>query len=461
MAERYDLVIIGAGPAGYVAAIRAAQLGMRVVCIEKSQTLGGTCLNVGCIPSKALLQSTEYFDLIRRDGRIHGIDFDNASYNFLQMMQRKEEVVESLTDGIASLFKKNKVEWIHGEASFVDAHTLKVGEQEIAGDFILIATGSEPVELPFLPFDDERIVSSTGALSLKEVPEKMIVIGAGVIGVELGSVYRRLGCEVTFIEMLDRITPTMDRTICKTFLQILKKQGLTFHLGAKVLSGSKDENGVTLQVQLPEGEQDFSADVVLVAVGRRPYSKGLNLDEIDIATNRHGQIIIDGMFRTSREHIYAVGDIVDGPMLAHKASEEGMAAVEVIAGETPHINYIAIPNVVYTHPEVACVGLTEEEATGEGLSVFTGTAFFKGNPRARCSHDTDGLVKLVGDEKSGALLGMHIVGPHASEMIGEAVIALEKRMTIEELAYASHAHPTLSEAIKDAAFAALKRPIHG
>lgn len=463
--SKYDIVVIGSGPGGYVAAIRAAQLGFKTACIEKESSLGGTCLNVGCIPSKTFLQSTEYYSLMEKDAEVHGIEFQNLKPDFTKMVERKESVVKGLTDGIAQLFKKNKIDRIQGHASFVTPNKIEVDngkeKQQIVADYFILATGSEPTPLPFLPFDEKTILSSTGALSLKKIPKKMIVIGAGVIGVELASVYRRIGTEVTIVEMLDVICPAMDATISKTLLQILKKQGLEFYLGAKVKEGKINSKGATITFSHENKDVKIEADVVLVAVGRRPYTKGLNLEKAGITCTKQGLIPVDNTFRTSQSHVFAIGDIVDGPMLAHKASEEGVAAVEVIAGLNPHVNYIAIPNVIYTHPEVAAAGLTESEANAFGLKPIVGVFNFKGNPRARCSNDTEGLVKIIGDEASGRLLGLHIIGPHASELIGEGVIALEKGATIEEIANASHAHPTLCEAIKDAALAALKRPIHG
>lgn len=458
--KKYDVIVIGSGPGGYVAAIRAAQLGLKTACVEKDKTLGGTCLNVGCIPSKALLQSTEYYHLLKHDGDTHGISYKGLSFDFKKMMDRKDGVVKGLTQGIAALFNKNKIDRIEGVASFVDPHTIEVNGEKISGSHFILATGSEPVELPFLPFDEEKVVSSTGALSLKNVPKKMLVIGAGVIGLELASVYKRLGTEITVVEMLDTVTPMMDHTVCKTLLQIFKKQGLEFFLRAKVTAGKVSKKGVKITFEHEGNEQTRDVDVVLVSVGRRPYSKGLNLENASVVMNR-GFVVVDGQFRTSQPHIYAIGDLTDGPGLAHRASEEGMAAAEIIAGKHSHVNLMAIPNVVYTHPEVASVGLTEKEAKDMGLQPMVGMFQFKGNPRARCSNDTDGIVKLIGDAASGRLIGLHIVGPHASELIGEGVMAIESKMTVEEIAIASHAHPTLTEAIKDAALAALKRPIHG
>lgn len=452
----YDVIVIGAGPGGYVAAIRCAQLGLKTACIESRKTLGGTCLNVGCIPSKTLLQSTEYYELLAKKADEHGLTVKEAGYDFKKMMQRKEEVVKGLVDGIASLFKKNKIDWIEGKARFSGENEVEVeGKKYSASNFIL-ATGSDSIELPFLPFDEKVVVSSTGALAFKKVPEKLVVIGGGVIGVELASVYSRLGSKVTVIELMDVICPGMDAIVSKTLLQSLKKQGIQFELGAKVQKGEKKKNGIAITYN----DQEIEADAALVAVGRKPYTEGLGLGEVGIETDKRGFIPVDGLFRTKHSHIYAIGDIVDGPMLAHRASEEGIAAAEIIAGHKPHINYMAIPNVVYTHPEVATVGLTEKEAKEGGLEVITGTAYFRGNPRARCSADTDGAVKVIGDKASGRLVGLHIVGPHASEMIGEGVVAIEAKMSVEALARASHAHPTLSEAIMEAAQGALKRAIH-
>lgn len=444
MAE-YDLAVIGAGPGGYVAAIRAAQLGLKTVCIDARETLGGTCLNVGCIPSKALLQSTLHYEFLRKHAKDHGIECDHPTINFTALMSRKARIVESLVTGIAGLFNRHKIDWIRGIARFKSPHELVVGDQTIQTKNVIIATGSEPTPLPFLPFDEERIVSSTGILALKQIPKRLLVIGAGVIGVELASVYCRLGSETVVMEMLDQICPTMDADISKALQKSLKKQGIDFHLGVKV-----DQAKI----------ESFAPDIVLVAVGRRPFTSNLGLDSVGIQPDKRGFIPVDQAFRTTQSHIYAVGDVIEGAMLAHKASEEGVAAVEIIAGLKPHINYLTIPNVIYTHPEVASVGLTSKEAQEAGLQVMTGSYMFRGNPRARCAGEEEGLVKIVGDSRSGRLLGMHIVGAAASEMIGEGVIAMEARWTVEQLANASHAHPTLCEAIKEAALDCLKRAIH-
>ena len=460
MSKKYDLIVIGSGPGGYVAAIRAAQLGMSVACVEKDSTLGGTCLNVGCIPSKALLHSSEYFHKFQTEGKEHGIECSDLKVNLAQMMKRKEGVVKGFTQGIEYLFKKNKITWIKGEAKLTSGTTVDVGGESYEASHILLATGSESIPLPFLPFDEKVVVSSTGALSLSKVPKKLLLVGAGVIGLELGSVYRRLGAEVTVIELLDRVCPMFDREISKTIFNIFKKQGMEFHLSAKVKAGSQKNGSVSLSVETTEGEKTFDGDVALVGIGRRPYVRGLGLEELGIALDGRGGVKIDANFRTSIPTVYAIGDLVDGPMLAHKASEEGIAAVEMIAGRPAHINYLAIPNVMYTWPEVACVGMSEEDAAEAGIEVIKGTFPFKANSRARCSGDDDGLVKIIGEKNSDRLIGMHIVGPNASEMIGEGVVALEKKMTVHELAYASHAHPTCSEAIKEAALAVHKQALH-
>jgi len=463
--KKYDVVVIGSGPGGYVAAIRSAQLGFKTACIEKEPTLGGTCLNVGCIPSKTLLQSTEYYSLMGDHGAELGIEFDGLRYEFQRMMERKGEVVKGLTEGIDQLFKKNKITRIDGTAKFVNANTVEItrenGNELVDATYFIIATGSEPFPLPFLPFDEKVVLSSTGALSLPVVPKSMVVIGAGVIGVELASVYQRLGCDVTLVEMLDHICPANDQAISKNFLQILKKQGLKFFLSAKVTGGKVHEKGVVVKFTHDGADMSFDVEVVLVAVGRRPYTQGLALDKAGVKLSPKGLIEVDNSFRTSKKNILAIGDVIDGPMLAHKASEEGIAAVELLAGLESHVNYTAIPNVIYTHPEVASVGLTEKEANELGLTPQIGIVYFRGNPRARCSGDTEGLVKIIGDKTSGRLIGLHIIGPHASELIAEGVMALEKKATLEDIARASHAHPTLSEAIKEAALTALKRPIHG
>lgn len=460
----YTLAVIGSGPGGYVAAIRAAQLGLKTVCIEKGSTLGGSCLNVGCIPSKALLQSSEYYELLKHRLGPHGLSFDHLNCDFSKMMKRKEEVVKGLVDGIPLLFKRHKVDQVMGSARFIDAHSLEISndgkKQTVSADYFLIATGSEPIALPFLPFDEKQVLSSTGALALESVPKSLLVIGAGAIGLELASVYNRLGSKVDVVEMLDRVSPAMDLTISRQLQQCLKKQGLEFYLSAQVTTAKKNGNSVILEISHENQKKELSAEKVLVAVGRRPYTQGLGLKEMGIGVTPKGFIEVDGTFRTSQPHIYAIGDVIEGPMLAHKASEEGMVAVERIAGMKPKINYLAIPNVIYTHPEAASVGLTEKEAQDGGLELQIGTCFFKANPRARCAGETEGLVKVIGDAGTGRLLGMHILGAQASELIQAGVYAMQKGMTLEEIATTSHAHPTLAEAIKEAALQALGRAIH-
>lgn len=461
--EKFDVAVIGAGPGGYVAAIRAAQLGFSVACVEKNKTLGGTCLNVGCIPSKSLLYSSEVYSHLLKEGSELGINSKDLTIDFPQMMHRKNKIVEGLVNGVAGAFKKNLITRLEGHATFLSPERLEVkGATEtkvIEAKYFILATGSEPVQLPFLKFGG-RVISSTEALSLQSIPRTMLVIGAGVIGVELASVYNRLGSEVTMIEMLPKICPQNDEAVSKMLLQILKKQGLKFLLGAKVKSGKVEEASVALKVEVDHAEVDLSADVCLVAVGRRPYSQSLGLDTIGIQPDSRGQVAVDANFRTACPNVFAIGDLIDGPMLAHKASEEGIAVAEIIAGLKPHVNYLTIPNVIYTSPEVAAVGLTEEEAKGLGIETVIGICSFKANPRARCMGQTEGMVKILGDKKTGRLLGMHIIGPSASEMIGEGVIALEKKATVEELARASHAHPTLAEAIMEASQSALGRSIH-
>lgn len=444
----FDIAIIGAGPGGYVAALHAASLKLKTVCIDKGEELGGTCLNIGCIPSKALLQSSEHFAFFKERAKEHGIEARELSLNFPQMMERKGQVVQSLVHGIAGLFKNGGITRLQGSAKFLSPNELAVGNQKITAKNIIIATGSVPIELPFMPFDEKTIISSTGALSLPKIPKELLVIGAGVIGVELASVYQRLGSHVTLIEMLDQICPTMDASVSKSLLAILKKQGLTFHLSTQVKSASIKPGNVELT--LSQGG-NITGDCALVAVGRRPYTQDLGLAEIGIQTDAKGFIPVDGNFRTKHPHIYAIGDVIEGPMLAHKASDEGIVAVDLIAGRKATINYLAIPNVIYTHPEVAALGFTESEAKALNIPIVTGTSYFKASGRARAAGDTDGFVKVIGEKSSGRLIGMHIIGPHASEMIGEGVMAIEKRMTLREIAYAPHAHPTLSETIKEAA----------
>ncbi len=452
----FDLAVIGSGPGGYVAAIRAAQAGMRVVCIEKEKTFGGSCLNVGCIPSKALLHSTEYYYRVAHEGKAHGIEAENLKVNLTQMMERKSKVVAGLTSGVAYLFKKNQVETLFGEAELVSPQQIRVGEKVVEAKSILLATGSEPIPLPFLPFDEKKILSSTGALALTTIPKKMVIIGAGIIGLELGSVYRRIGSEITVVELLDRVTPTLDRELSQGIQKILQKQGFTFHLQTKLTAGRIENDQVILSL---ENQPELTADLVLIAIGRRPYSKNLGLEKVGIRQEK-GRVVIDDQFRTSIPNIYAIGDLVDGPMLAHKASEEGVAVADLLAGNSVRVNYLAIPNVMYTWPEVASVGMTEEEAAAANLLFLVGKFPFKANARARCSGDEEGFVKILAEKESQRIIGLHIIGPNASEMIHEGVLAIDQKLTLHALAHATHAHPTCSEAIKEAAMAAFSKPLH-
>lgn len=460
--KKFDVAIIGAGPAGYVAAIRARQQGFSTVCIEKRKHLGGTCLNVGCIPSKALLHSTELFHQMEQ-AKEHGIRVEKLAVDLAEMMQRKTKVVESLTNGIDFLFKKNKVERMHGTATFLSPKELEIGETKeiIKATTFILATGSQPIALPFLPFDEKIVLSSTGALSLQTIPEKMLIIGAGIIGLELGSVYQRLGSKIEVIELLDRPVATMDQDICKEVLKVFKKQGMEFHLSTKVMDAKIGQNSVTLFIQAENGKKsEITGNCVLVAVGRKAYHEGLGLDRAKVQVDAQGRIIINSAFQTTQPSIYAIGDLVDGPMLAHKASEEAIALVDMLAGKNSCVNYLAVPNVMYTSPEVASVGMTEQEAIADGLSIITGMITFSSNSRAKCTALTEGFVKIIGEKKSDRLIGGHIVGPMASEMIGEIVIAIEKKMNIQELALSCHAHPTFSEAIKEAALACHQQAIH-
>ncbi|HSX37943.1 MAG TPA: dihydrolipoyl dehydrogenase [Chlamydiales bacterium] len=455
----YDVIVIGSGPGGYVAAIRSAQLGMKTACIEKQATLGGTCLNVGCIPSKALLHASEFFYKIQNDAKKFGIHVNEVSFHFEEMMQQKEKIVAGFTKGIDGLFKKNKIDRIQGMGRLKGGHEIEVDGKIYAADAIILATGSEPIALPFLPFDEKKILSSTGALALASIPKKLLVVGAGVIGIELGSVYQRIGSEVIFIEFLDRICPAFDFALSKGLLKILSSQGMTFHLGSKVM-GADLSKGVSLIVEKEGKESVVSGDAVLVAVGRKPYSEHLGCEEAGVEKDRKGFVKIDAAFRTSQPHIYAIGDLVEGPMLAHKASEEGVAVAELIAGHKPLLDYFSIPNVAYTYPEVAGVGLTEEEAKERSIAYRLAQFPFKANSRARCTGEEEGFVKILAEEKSHQLIGIHILGAHASELIAEGAVALARRLTADELADICHAHPTFSEAVKEAALSLFKAPIH-
>jgi dihydrolipoamide dehydrogenase len=433
MAESYDLIVIGAGPGGYVAAIRAAQLGLKTACVEKRGSLGGTCLNVGCIPSKALLESSHLYAEASNDFEKHGI-------------------------------KLTKVEYVKGAGQITAPGEVTVdGKQKLAAKRILIATGSEVMPLPGVAIDEKQIVSSTGALALAKVPKSMVVIGAGYIGLEMGSVWSRLGAKVTVVEFLDRICPGMDGETAKMLQRLLKRQGLDFKLGSKVTAAKANKSGVSLTVE-PAAEdgaaETLKADVVLVAIGRRPYTEGLGLEALGVAIDNRGFIQVDGKFQTNVEGIFAIGDAIPGPMLAHKAEEEGIAAVEIMAGQHGHVNYETVPGVVYTWPEVATVGKTEEELKDAGIEYKTGKFPFAANSRAKANDDTDGFVKILADAKSDWVLGAHIIGPDAGTLIHEAVMAMEFGGAAEDIARAFHAHPTLNEAVKEAALAVEGRPIH-
>ncbi|MFM9890437.1 MAG: dihydrolipoyl dehydrogenase [Rickettsiales bacterium] len=461
MTESFDVIIIGSGPGGYVAAIRAAQLGLKTACVEKGKTLGGTCLNVGCIPSKALLESSEKFEDANLHFAAHGID-GAVKLNLATMMARKLDVVDKLTKGIEGLFKKNKVIWLKGTGTITGANEVSVDGTKYATKNIVIATGSDVVSLPGITIDEKIVVSSTGALALSAVPKHLVVIGAGVIGLELGSVWKRLGAEVTVLEYLDRITPGLDGEISKQFQKVLEKQGIKFQLGQKVTSVKPGKSGaeVTFEPAAGGAAQTLKADIVLVAVGRRAYTDKLGLENVGLAANKRGQVEVNAHLQTSVPSIYAIGDAIAGPMLAHKAEDEGVAVAEIIAGQKPHINYNTIPGVVYTHPEVANVGKNEEELKAAGIAYKVGKFPFLANSRARATGQTDGLVKILADAKTDEVLGVHILGPQAGNMIHEAVIAMEFGASAEDIARTCHAHPTYNEAVKEAALAVDGRAIH-
>ncbi len=463
---QYNVTIIGSGPGGYVAAIRCAQLGFKTAIIEKYDTLGGTCLNVGCIPSKALLDSSEHFINAKEHFKEHGIDIPAPKVNIKQMIKRKEDVVKSNVDGIAFLMKKNKIDVLKGIGSFVDKNTISVKESDgketkITTENVIIATGSKPTPLPFAPFDKKRIISSTEALTLKEVPSHLIVIGGGVIGMEMGSVFARIGSKVTVVEFLDSLIPTMDATLGKELLKVAKKMGIEVHLGHKVTSVENKGKEVIVKAEGKDGTAlELKGDYCMVSIGRRPYTEGLALDKIGIETVK-GQVPVDDHLKTKVDNIYAIGDVIKGAMLAHKAEEEGIYVAEQLAGQKPHINYLLIPGVVYTWPEVASVGYTEEQLKEQGRAYKTGSFPYKALGRARASMDTDGLVKILADKQTDEILGVHIIGARAADMIAAGVTAMEFRASAEDVARMSHAHPTYMEAVKEACLAATaNRPIH-
>ena len=462
MSEAFDLIVIGSGPGGYVCAIRAAQLGLKVACVEKRETLGGTCLNIGCIPSKALLQSSENFHEAAESFKDHGIIIDSVNLDLERMMARKLEVVGANTKGVEFLFRKNKVTWLKGEGKILGAGRVAVGDTEYAAKAIVIATGSESTPLPGVTVDEKRIVTSTGALELGSVPKHLVVIGAGVIGLELGSVWRRLGADVTVIEFLDRIVPTLDADVAKDFQRILEKQGFTFKLGAKVTKAETTDKGVTLTVEPAKGGDatTVEADVVLLAIGRRVYTDGLGLSDAGVALDPRGRVVTDAHYATNVPGIYAIGDVREGPMLAHKAEDEGVAVAEILAGQAGHVNYDAIPSVIYTWPEVSAVGKTEAELKAAGVDYAIGKFPFSANGRARAIGTTDGYVKLLADKKTDRLLGAQIIGPDAGGLIAEVTTAIEFGASAEDVARTCHAHPTLSEAVKEAALAVDGRALH-
>jgi len=462
MSEAFDVLVIGAGPGGYVCAIRAAQLGLRTACAEMRDTLGGTCLNVGCIPSKALLQSSEHFEEANHKLADHGVGVGQVTLDLGRMMARKGEVVSANTKGVEFLFRKNKVTWLKGAARITGAGTVEVDGKTYQAKNIVVASGSESIPLPGVEVDEERIVSSTGGLELEKVPGHLVVIGGGYIGLELGSVWRRLGAEVTVVEYLDRLVPGMDTEIGKTFERVLGKQGVKFRLKTKVVGADTSGEGVTLKLEPAAGgaAEELRADVVLVAIGRRAYTAGLGLDAVGVKLDERGRVVVDQHFATSVPGIYAIGDAIAGPMLAHKAEEEGVALAESLAGQHGHVNYGVIPGVVYTWPEVASVGDTEEVLKQKGTKYKVGKFPFTANGRARAMGDTDGFVKLLADADTDRLLGAHIIGPDAGTLIAELAIAMEFGASAEDVARTCHAHPSLNEAVKEAALAVDGRALH-
>ena len=464
MSEKFDVTVIGGGPGGYVCAIRLSQLGLKTACIESRGSLGGTCLNVGCIPSKSLLNLSENFHKAKNFEKI-GIEIGEIKLNLGKMMKNKEKAVTVLTKGIEFLFKKNKVSYFKGKGSFKSSNEIVVSgdgeETVIETEKVIISTGSEPVSIPGMEFDEEKIISSTGALSLEKLPKKMVVVGGGYIGLEMGSVWSRLGTEVEVVEFLDHITPGMDREISTEFMKILKKQGIKFKLNTKVEKITKNENGVILEVIDKENKKNnIEADVVLISVGRRPYTTGLKLENVGVKTDEKGKVKVDKNFETNIKNIFAIGDVIDGPMLAHKAEEEGIAVAEFIAGQSGHVNYEIIPGVIYTSPEVASVGKTEEQLNEKKINFKVGKFPFMANSRAKAIDEPEGFVKILADATSDKVLGVHIIGPHAGEMIAEMAIAMEFGASSEDIARTCHAHPTFSEAVKEAALSVDKRAIH-
>jgi dihydrolipoamide dehydrogenase len=464
MSEKFDVTVIGGGPGGYVCAIRLSQLGLKTACIEFRGSLGGTCLNIGCIPSKNLLNFSENFHKAKNFTNI-GIEVGEVKLNLSKMMKNKDKAVADLTKGIEFLFKKNKVTYFKGKGSFKSSNEISIladnKETVIQTDKTIISTGSEPVSIPGIDFDEEKILSSTGALSISKLPKKMIIVGGGYIGLEMGSVWSRLGTQVEVVEYLDHITPGMDKEISKEFEKILKKQGIKFHLNTKVEKINKNKNGVSINTLDKSNKKNtIEADVALISVGRRPFTKYLNLEKIGVQTDKKGMVKVNKSFETNIKNIYAIGDVIDGPMLAHKAEEEGIAVAEIIAGQSGHVNYDVIPGVIYTTPEVAYVGKTEEQLKVNKTNYKVGKFPFLANSRAKAINEPEGFVKILADTKTDKVLGVHIIGPHAGEMIAEMSVAMEFGASSEDIARTCHAHPTFSEAIKEAALSVDKRQIH-
>lgn len=464
--KSYDLVVIGSGPGGYVCAIRASQLGIKTAVIEKYSSLGGTCLNVGCIPSKALLDSSHHYHDVMHNISSHGIEVQGSvSLDFKKMIDRKNNVVSQTVKGIDFLMNKNNIDVYNGFASFIDDNTIQIDNdinEKIKFDKCVIATGSKPATLPFINIDKDRIITSTEALSLTEIPKSLTIIGAGVIGLELGQVYNRLGSEVNVIEYSEKITPFMDNDVSKELLKIFKKEKIKFHLSSKVFDVKANETNVIVKAENKSGETlEFVSDYCLVSVGRKPYTENLGLDSVGIDTDKLGRIIIDRRFKTSNKDIFAIGDVVSGPMLAHKAEEEGIAVAEILKNQKPHIDYNLIPNVIYTWPEVSSVGKTEQQLVEEKINYKKGSFPMRALGRARASNDLSGFVKILADKKTDEILGVHIIGARAADLITEAVTAMEFKASCEDIAMMSHPHPTYSEALKEAALAALEnRPLH-
>ena len=463
MAEKFDVTVIGGGPAGYVCAIRLSQLGLKTACVESRGSLGGTCLNIGCIPSKSLLNMSESFHKAKNFSNI-GIETGEIKLNLEKMMSNKESSVATLTKGVEFLFKKNKVTYIKGVGSFNEKNEILVkndkSEIKIKTDKTIISTGSEPLSLPGIDFDEKKILSSTGALNISKLPKKMVVVGGGYIGLEMGSVWSRLGTEVHVIEYLDHITPGLDKEISSEFMKILKKQNIKFELNTKVEKITKNEQGVIIETSNKDSKNKIEADVVLISVGRKPYTDKLNLEKIGVNLDKNGKIAVNKKFETNVKNVYAIGDVIDGPMLAHKAEEEGIAVAELIAGQSGHVNYDIIPGVIYTSPEVAYVGKNEEELNEKIVNYKVGKFPFMANSRAKAINEPEGFVKILAESTTDRVLGVHIIGPHAGEMIAEMSVAMEFGASSEDIARTCHAHPTFSEAIKEAALSVDKRQIH-